>query len=736
MLVVVTGGGGYVGCVLVPELLARGHRVRVFDRFVFGDEHLRGAVDSPDCEVITGDIRRLHDFPDLLKGADAVVHLAGLSNDPSCELDAQMTQDVNVTATRALAAMSVEQGVRRFLLASSCSVYGQGVFEVLDEESPTNPVSAYASSKIDGEQVLLALKSAQFEPIISRAATIFGWSPRMRFDLAVNLMTATAVRKGKINVLGGGRQWRPFIHVRDVAHVFTTMLEAPGDLVSGEIFNVGSDDLNLQILDLGRRVSHAIEGTDLEVSAGDEDRRTYRVQFRKLKEQLGFEYQYSFEDGIEEVRRYLEDDSVDPFSEPFNNLRRMKRLLATLVDEGGEPIAPSFIPLAKPLLGEEEERAALEAMRSGWVTSGPQIGEFEKRLGETVGADHVVAVTSCTAALHLCLAELGVGPGDEIIIPPLTWPSVGNVILSMGAKVVFADIDRATLNIDPAAIEAAITARTKAIIPVHMAGQACDLEAIYGIGTRHGIPIIEDAAHALGTAYQGAPIGSCGETACFSFYAIKNITTFEGGAIALRDADRADHLRRLANHGLGATAWDRYSEDAIPAPYEVLEPGYKYGMGNVSAAVGLEQLKKFKRFQSIRRRLAGLYRHALEEIDELWLPEIADPSGHAWHLMIVRFRPDKLAKDRDWIAHALRKENVGSGFHFYGLHLHRYYRDELGFRPEDLPEATAASHEVLSLPLHPGMTDKNVNEVISALKKVLQGARVFSAPQVEARSRD
>ncbi|MDK1021485.1 MAG: aminotransferase class I/II-fold pyridoxal phosphate-dependent enzyme [Candidatus Hydrogenedentes bacterium] len=734
MRVVVTGGGGYVGSILVPELLKRGHQVCVFDRFVFGREPIRAVAKSPDCEIIAGDIRRLQDFPELLKDTEAIIHLAGLSNDPSCDLDPQMTLDVNVDATRALAAQAVEQGVRRFVLASSCSVYGQGVFDVLDEESPTNPVSAYASSKVEGEQALLELKSARFQPVISRAATIFGWSPRMRFDLAVNLMTATAVRNGLINVLGGGRQWRPFVHVRDVARLFADFLEAPAELVSGEIFNVGSDDLNLQIIDLGKRVCEAIPGTDLKVSADDEDRRTYRVQFQKLKEQLGFECEYSFEDGIEEVRHYLEDETIDPFSEPFNNVRRLKRLLATLVEEGGEPIAPRFIPLAKPLLGEEEERAVLEAMRSGWVTSGPQIAAFEKELGETINAEHVVAVTACTSALHLCMAHQNIGPEDEVILSPLTWPSVGNLVLNMGAKVVFADIDGATLNVDPASIEAAITERTKAIIPVHMAGQPCDLDAIYAIGRKFGVPIIEDAAHALGASYKGAPIGSRGDFACFSFYAIKNITTFEGGAIALQDPEVAGRLRRLANHGLGETAWDRYSESAVPAPYEIVEPGYKYSMGNVSAAIGLEQLKKFSRFQAVRKRLAGLYRHALGDIEEVWLPEVNDPAGHGWHLMIVRFHLDKLSIDRDRIAHALRQENIGSGFHFYGLHLHEYYRDQLGFRPEDLPEATAASHEVLSLPLYPGMTDKNINEVVAALKKVLHAARVTTVPVLKTSS--
>lgn len=723
MLVVVPGGAGYVGCVLVPELLRRGHQVRVFDRFVFGHEATGVFADSPDCEIVQGDIRRLDDFPDLLNGADAVIHLAGLSNDPSCDLDPELTVDVNIEATRLLIDRSVEAGVRRFLLASSCSVYGQGVFDVLDEESPTNPVSAYAASKIESEKMLLDRMGNGFEPVISRAATIFGWSPRMRFDLAVNIMTAAAMHKKVINVLGGGRQWRPFVHVHDVAQIFSKMIEAPAKDVSGEIFNVGCDDLNLQILNLAEVVAKCIPGTALEVSVDDEDRRTYRVQFEKIREALGFNPGRSIEDGVEEVQTHLVNEDIDPFSEPFNNVRRMKTLLATPVADGGEPYAPRFIPLARPVFDDAEERAVIEAMRTGWVTSGPKIAAFESSLADTLQAAHVVATTSCTAAIHLCLAHIGVGPGDEVITTPLTWPSVGNLVTQMGARLVLADVDRDTLCIDPACVKAAITSKTKAIIPVHMAGQACDLTTIYAIGEKHGIPIIEDAAHALGTSHDGNPIGSRGDYVCFSFYAIKNITTLEGGAIALKDGEAAARIRRLAQHGLEATAWDRYSENAVPTPPEVIEPGYKYAMGNVSAAIGLEQLEKFPRFQSIRRRLARLYMRALGDIEEIRLPVVQDHDAHAWHLMIIRLDLDKLDKTRDEIAFALRQENIGSGIHFNGLHLHKYYREKFGFAPEDLPEATAASREVLSVPLYPGMTDKNVNEVVAALKKVITHAR-------------
>jgi len=723
MRILVTGGGGYLGCRLVSLLLEKAHKVRVFDRLCFGQDPIASFKDAANCEMITGDIRRLQEHPGVLDDIDAVAHLASLSNDPSCDLDADTTMDVNVESTRELAKQAAQKGIARFLLASSCNVYGRGVFEILDEESPPRPVSTFGQSKLEAEQLLLKMKSPYFEPVIARTATMFGESPRMRFDVAVNHMVATALRAGSIKVLGGGHQWRPFIHVYDAAQAFLLMLEAPADNVSGEIFNVGSDEANARIFDLAHRIANLIGDIPVEIPREDDDLRNYRVTFGKIRSVLGFQTDRSIDDGVQEIRRLLEKTGIDPFDEVYFNVHRMRALRATPVDEGGEPIAAHFIPLAKPWLGEEEEAAAIETLRSGWLTSGPQIPSFEKAFSQTVSAPYAVAVSSCTAALHLCLHQVGVRPGDEIITSPLTWASTANTVLHMGAKLVFADIQKDTLNIDPQAIERAITDRTRAIMPVHMAGLPCDLDAIYAIARKHGIPVIEDAAHALGAVYKGVPVGNYGEYACFSFYAIKNITTMEGGMIALKDKDTADRLRLLASNGMVATAWERYGRSAVASPAEVVEPGYKYLINNVGAAIGGEQLKKFPAFKASRHRLAHMYQTVLAGLEEITLPQTPEDCEHAWHLFIIRLNLNKLAKTRDEIAAALRCENVGTGVHFWGLHLHAYYRETLGTKPEDLPEATAASHEVLSLPLHPQMTDKNVHEVVEALKKVLAHAR-------------
>ncbi len=723
MRVMVTGGGGYLGTWITALLIEKGHQVRIFDRFCFGDEPIQEFTANPDFESIRGDIRHLQNFPDLFDDVDAVVHLAGLANDPSCDLDPEMTMDVNVEASLELINRSVQSGVRRFAFASSCSVYGQGVHEFLDEESPTNPVSAYAVSKIEVEKILLGMASDTFEPVAGRMATLFGWSRRMRFDLAVNQMTATAVTTDKIKVMGGGKQWRPFVHVKDAARAFVLMLEAPADAVSGDAFNVGTDDQNVQILGLAERVAEVMPGVELEVQREDDDRRTYRVVFDKIKNTLGYEVTVSIEDAIREIVEDIKEKGYDPFDEQFFNVRRMQTLLRTPVEDGGEPVAPRFIPLAKPIWDEDEEAAVLDTMRSGWVTSGPHIGAFEVAFAEAVGANYSIATSSCTNAVHLCLAHLGIGAGDEVIIPPMTWASIGTLIVNMGATPIFADIALGTLCMDATSLEACITEKTKAIIPVHMAGMACDLDALYAVANKHEIPLIEDAAHALGTTYKGKPIGCNADYACFSFYAVKNITTVEGGAITCKDKEVADHLHLLASNGMSANAWERYGRSAAPSPPEVVEPGFKCAMGNLSAAIGLQQLKKWPEFHKRRLRLANLYRKALADIPEVQLQNVDDPESHAWHLMIVRFDLEALSKSRDEIAQALRQENIGTGFHFLGLHLHEYYRETLGCNPEDTPNATAVSYDVLSLPLNPGMTDKNVHEVVAAVRKVIEYAR-------------
>lgn len=722
MRILVTGGAGYLGCPLTAQLLKAGCAVRLLDRFAYGEEPIAALRDHPAFEAVQGDVRRLQDHPKLLDGVDAIVHLASLTNDPSCSLDEDMAEDVNVESARELAHQALQSGVRRFVLASTCSVYGQGVFELLDEHSSTHPVGPYGATSLRAEEALLSLRNDRFEPVVARLGTLFGWSPRMRFDLAVNQMVATALQSGTIHVLGGGNQWRPFLHVDDAAAALRLLLNADGDRVAGEVFNVGDDALNCRIRDLADRVAAHFSAVEIDVARDDDDLRTFNVQFEKIRDRLGFRATVTIDEGIREVKRRIEETGIDPSDERFFNVRTLRRLLATPVEQGGEPIAPRFIPLYRPSLGPEEEQAVLQTLRSGWLTSAARVPVFEELFAETVGARYAVAVASCTAALHLALVEAGVRPGDEVIMTPLTWASTANTIVHMGAKPVFVDVDPATLNMDPAQIEPAITDRTRAIMPVHLGGLPCDMDAIVEIADRRGVRIIEDAAHALGAKYRGVPIGGHGRWSCFSFYAIKNITTIDGGAIVLDSEEEAERFRMLSSNGMQRSAWDRYGRSSGVHPDVVVTPGFKYRLTDVGAAMGIAQLRKLPGFQAARARLARLYRTALADIEEITLQALPEDREHAWHLQIIRLKLDRLRRTRDEIRYDLRRENVGAGLHFYGLHLHDYYRQVLGLRPEDLPHATEASYDMLSLPLFPLMDDKAVQQVANALRKVIAHA--------------
>ncbi len=728
MRILLTGGGGYLGGWVVPVAMDLGHHVRILDRFCFLPPSVHPEALFPELstsgnlELVLGDIRRLQEYPKIFEGVDAIIHLAGLSSDPTCDLDPEMAHDVNVECTRELARQAIQAGVKRFVFASTCAVYGHGVFEILDEESPSNPVSVFSRSKLEAETALLSMASSAFSPVIARMGTLFGYSRRMRFDLAVNHMVATAMRQGRILVRGGGNQWRPFIHVHDAARALLLLTESPDSTVAGQIFNIGSDAQTVKVHDLAHLVAEALGGTTVEVAKDDDDLRSYRVRFTKVEKKLNFACAYALKDGIGEVRRFLANPEINPFAEHFFNVDRMKHLRALPVDAGGEPVAARFIPLCRPGLGPEEERAVIQALRSGWLTSGPQVKTFEDMFAAAVNAPHAVAVSSCTAALHLCLAELGIGPGDEVITSPITWASTANTIINMGATLRFTDVDPVTLNMNPACLEAALTERTKAIIPVHIAGHPCTMDAIRAIAAKRRIPVIEDAAHALGARYKGCPIGMEGPC-CFSFYAIKNITTMEGGMITVNDATCASRLRLLASNGMASTAWDRYGRSAVSTPAEVVWPGYKYALGNVNAAMGIEQLKKFEAFRASRRRIAEMYLSVLADMEELEVPSVSADVEHAWHLFIIRLNLNKLSCSRNEIVHDLRRENIGTGINFYGLHLHQYYANTLGMRPEDYPVATDISNRIISLPLYPQLSDRHIHEVVSALKKVLSYRR-------------
>jgi dTDP-4-amino-4,6-dideoxygalactose transaminase len=382
----------------------------------------------------------------------------------------------------------------------------------------------------------------------------------------------------------------------------------------------------------------------------------------------------------------------------------------------------SFLPYCLPLIGEEEIAEVADSLRSGWVTTGPKVRRFEQEFAEYVGAKHAVAVNSCTAALHTSLAALGIGPGDEVIVPTLTFCATANVVVHLGATPVIVDVGR-DFHISPEALCRAISPRTKAIVPVHYAGQACSLQEISAVADSRGIPVVEDAAHAAGAEYQGARIGSHGRAVCFSFYAIKNMTTGEGGMITTNDDPLAQRLRLLSLHGMSRDAWKRYTE-AGSWYYEVLEPGYKYNMTDIQAALGIHQLRRLDGFIRRRQEIAASYNTAFSDLPEILLPAQLPGRNHTFHLYPIRLKPELLRLNRSAFIDELRARNIGASVHFIPLHRHPFYRERYGYRPEQFPVCEEIYQGLLSLPLYPKMTGQDAADVTAAVREVIDAYRI------------
>lgn len=372
------------------------------------------------------------------------------------------------------------------------------------------------------------------------------------------------------------------------------------------------------------------------------------------------------------------------------------------------------IPFHRADLGEEEVQAVADVIRSGWLTMGAKTFEFEKQFARYVGASHAVAVSSCTAALHLALEAIGVQRGDEVLVPTTTFTATAEVVTYFGARPVFVDVDPVTLNLDPADAERRITARTKAIIPVHLAGTPCDMREILEIARRHSIRVIEDAAHALPSSYQSQKIGSISDLTAFSFYATKTLTTGEGGMITTEDAECAKRLQVMRLHGIARDAWKRYSAEGSWF-YEVLEAGYKYNLTDLQAALGLAQLAKCDDMFVGRQRVAERYSTAFKEIAALQVPSVPEDRTTSWHLYILRLKLDRLGIDRNQFIRELAERGVSTSVHFIPLHLQPVYQREFKYKAGDCPIAEREYQRSLSLPIYSSMHDEEIEYVISCV---------------------
>ncbi len=381
-----------------------------------------------------------------------------------------------------------------------------------------------------------------------------------------------------------------------------------------------------------------------------------------------------------------------------------------------------FLAFAQASIGEEEIAEVVDCLRSGWLTSGPRAIRFEENFADYVGARHALAVNSCTSALHLALQAVGVGPGDEVITSPMTFTATAAVVEHLGAIPVLADCDPHTLNLDPARVAERITPRTRAILPVHFAGQACDMDALMSLARANGLAVVEDAAHALPTRYRGKMVGTIGDITCFSFYATKTITTGEGGMITTDRDDLAERMRIMRLHGMNKDACKRHAPGGS-WKYDIVAPGLKANLPDLAAALGLVQLRKSDMFRALRSDIAGAYTVGLADVAGVLTPEVEDEPGHAWHLYVIRLDPAVLAIDRDTFIERLAERGIGVSVHFIPLHLHSYWRDKYGYEPDDYPQARAAFTNIISLPIYPKMTEADVARVVCAVREVAEAGK-------------
>ena len=383
------------------------------------------------------------------------------------------------------------------------------------------------------------------------------------------------------------------------------------------------------------------------------------------------------------------------------------------------PIRKEFLPLSRPTIGEEEIREVVETLRSGWITTGPKVALFEERFRQYLDMPHAIAVSSGTAGLHAALLGAGIGPGDEVITSSMTFAATANAIVLAGARPVLVDCERDTLNIEVGAVERAVTNKTKAIMPVHFAGQPCAMDEILEIARRRNLLVIEDAAHALGAEYKGLKIGAIGDATVHSFHPIKSITTGEGGMVVLRDDDWADRIRLVRFHGIRTSAWERQAGGESPL-YAVELPGLKYTMMDIQAAIGIHQIAKLEGFIARRTALARRYQERFKDVEGVQLlGSVPYAHKHAWHLLVIQVGEDRLDIDRNAFLERLKEKNIGAGVHFPALHMQPYYQKAFGYRAGDFSNAERAAARILSLPLFPAMTESDVDDVAAAVAAIV-----------------
>ena len=390
-----------------------------------------------------------------------------------------------------------------------------------------------------------------------------------------------------------------------------------------------------------------------------------------------------------------------------------------LAINGGKAVRTEFLVFGSPAIEQPEIDEVVASLRSGWLGTGPKVARFQQDFRDYKGASCAVAVSSCTAALHLSMLVAGLRPGDEVITTPMTFCATVNAIIHAGLTPVLADVDRMTMNIMPEQIKAKLTDKTRAILPVHFAGRACDMDAIMDIAKRHDLKVIEDCAHAIETEYHGKKVGTFGDLGCFSFYVTKNVVTGEGGMVITDNEDYANRIKMLALHGLSKDAWKRFSDEGF-RHYQVIACGYKYNMMDIQASLGIHQLKRVQENWKRRLEIWNRYNESFTNLPCFTPAPFEKKTVHGLHLYTLLLDLDRLKVKRDFILNAIAKENIGTGIHYIALHLHPYYAQVYGYKPGNFPNAEWISERTLSLPLSAKLSNKDVNDVIDTVTRILR----------------
>lgn len=378
----------------------------------------------------------------------------------------------------------------------------------------------------------------------------------------------------------------------------------------------------------------------------------------------------------------------------------------------------TYITFGAPLIGEEEIKEVIDSLQSGWIGTGPKVHKFEEILKKYTGSEYALSLNSCTAALHISMLVSGIGPDDEVITSPMTFAATANTIIHTGAKPIFVDIDRESMNIDPDLIEKAITKRTKAIIPVHMAGRPCEMDKIMKIAKKHKLYVIEDAAQAIGAEYKGRKIGSIGDLTCFSFYVTKNITTGEGGVITTARKDWAEKIAIYRLHGMSKDAWKRYGDSGYNH-YDFVYPGYKYNLTDIAAAIGIHQMAKIEGFGKKREKIWNYYNKNLKDLPIAIPSKWPDFIKHARHLYTILIDKEKAGISRDEFMQKMHESGIGTGVHFNPVHLHSYYRNNFHYKKGDFPNAEFIGERTVSIPLSPALTELEVKRIAETIRKII-----------------